>query len=74
MLDFIQQYWLTFIFGLAAAAITWIIKKNYEYRIELDTQSKEDFRNEMKGCFEEALQPIQEDIKKIKDYSDQGEY
>lgn len=67
MLEFIQQYWLTFIFGLAATAITWAIKKSYEYRIQLDAQSKEDFRNEMKGCFEEALQPIQEDIKEIKD-------
>ena len=67
MLEFIQQYWLTFIFGLAATAITWAIKKSYEYRIQLDAQSKEDFRNEMKGCFDEALQPIKEDIKEIKD-------
>ena len=67
MLDFIQQYWLTFIFGLAAAAMTWIIKKNYEYRIQLETQSKEEFRSEMRECFEEALQPVKKDIKEIKD-------
>ena len=67
MLEFIQQYWLTFIFGLAATVITWVIKKSYEYRIQLYAQSKVDFRNEMKGCFEEALQPIQEDIKEIKE-------
>lgn len=67
MLEFIQQYWLTFIFGLVASCITWIIKKNYEYRIQLETQSKEEFRSEMSECFEEALQPVKKDIKEIKD-------
>lgn len=73
MYEFVTEYWLAFIFGLAAAAITWIIKRYFTLRQTMEAEHREAFKQEIKESlkesfketYDESLQPINERLEKI---------
>ena len=58
MIDFITQYWLTFIFGLFGASMMYIIKKYFSQKKIEQSRGKDDFKEEMKEYFQDLLVPI----------------
>ena len=52
MLDFIIKYWVQFLFGLAAACFTFIIKQYYTMKDKIKQQEIEDIKNK---CVENNL-------------------
>ena len=47
MLDFIIKYWVQFLFGLAAACFTFIIKQYYTMKDKIKQQEIEDIKSNM---------------------------
>lgn len=71
MLDFVITYWLEFLFGLAAASITFLIKRYYDLRKKEQNQGRSDFKTEIIGAindsFKEEREKTNQEITSIKD-------
>ena len=64
MLDFIVTYWLEFLFGLIAAAVTFLIKKYYNLQKKVHSQQRDNFEEEIIEAINSSLKKEQEKTNK----------
>ena len=64
MLDFIVTYWLEFLFGLIAAAVTFLIKQYYSLQKKVHNQQRDNFEAEIVEAINSSLKKEQEKTNK----------
>lgn len=64
MLDFIVTYWLEFLFGLIAAAVTFLIKQYYNLQKKVHNQQRDNFEEEIIEAINSSLKKEQEKTNK----------
>ena len=64
MLDFIVTYWLEFLFGLIAAAVTFLIKQYYSLQKKVHSQQRDSFEEEIIEAINNPLKKEQEKTNK----------
>ena len=64
MLDFIVTYWLEFLFGLIAAAVTFLIKQYYSLQKKVHSQQRDNFEEEIIEAINNPLKKEQEKTNK----------
>ena len=64
MLDFIVTYWLEFLFGLIAAAVTFLIKQYYSLQKKVRSQQRDNFEEEIIEAINNPLKKEQEKTNK----------
>ena len=64
MLDFIVTYWLEFLFGLIAAAVTFLIKQYYSLQKKVHNQQRDNFEEEIIEAINSSLKKEQEKTNK----------
>ena len=64
MLDFIVTYWLEFLFGLIAAAVTFLIKQYYSLQKKVHNQQRDNFEEEILEAINNSLKKEQEKTNK----------
>lgn len=55
MLDFVIKYWVQFLFGLAAACFTFMIKQYYKMKDKIKEQELEEMKNNLCASMKESV-------------------
>ena len=64
MIDIIVTYWLEFLFGLIAAAVTFLIKQYYSLQKKVHNQQRNNFEEEIIEAINSSLKKEQEKTNK----------